>query len=214
MFNQEQAIAAWRRQMQAAGIKTPATLDELESHLRDDLEQQMKAGLGAQQAFEAAAGRMGRPEALKAEFAETRRTPKTLGKIMGWTSAALMLFIMLLSSLTFYFMEVSPGDQIVACTAVAFILAGACVWRRGARFLPVISDPFKRNLTGWGIIFFGAGSSTFLIQCVMPAFQRTIDGMLPPVALWLMVPTAWFFYLGLGLMLTGEESERRRLAVN
>ena len=30
MFDLEQAIAGWRRQMQAAGIKTPVPLEELE----------------------------------------------------------------------------------------------------------------------------------------------------------------------------------------
>jgi|SRR5437867_1623996 len=31
----EKAIAEWRRQMLAAGVKTPVPLDELGSHLRD-----------------------------------------------------------------------------------------------------------------------------------------------------------------------------------
>jgi hypothetical protein len=39
MFNLEQAISEWRRQMIAVGIKTPVPLEELESHLREDVEQ-------------------------------------------------------------------------------------------------------------------------------------------------------------------------------
>ena len=42
MFNLGQAILDRRRQMAASGIKAPDVLDELESHLRDDLEEQMK----------------------------------------------------------------------------------------------------------------------------------------------------------------------------
>jgi hypothetical protein len=38
--------------MLAAGIRTPVPLDELENHLREDVEQQMRSGLSAQQAFE------------------------------------------------------------------------------------------------------------------------------------------------------------------
>src|SRR6267154_3427870 len=53
MFDLDQAIAQWRRQMLAAGIKTPVTLDELESHLRDDVEQQVQSGWEVQPAFEA-----------------------------------------------------------------------------------------------------------------------------------------------------------------
>ncbi len=39
MFNLEQAIADWRRQMLAVGIKTPVPLEELEIHLRDEIEE-------------------------------------------------------------------------------------------------------------------------------------------------------------------------------
>jgi hypothetical protein len=42
MFNLEQSIAK-RRQMLAVGIKTPVPLDELESQLRDDVEQQVQS---------------------------------------------------------------------------------------------------------------------------------------------------------------------------
>jgi hypothetical protein len=38
MFELEQAITGWRRQMLAAGIKTPVPLEELEIHLRDEIE--------------------------------------------------------------------------------------------------------------------------------------------------------------------------------
>jgi hypothetical protein len=36
MFDLEQAIADWREQMLAAGVKTPVPLVELESHLLDE----------------------------------------------------------------------------------------------------------------------------------------------------------------------------------
>jgi len=41
MFDLEQSVSDWRRQMLAAGIRTPVPLDELETHLREDIEQQM-----------------------------------------------------------------------------------------------------------------------------------------------------------------------------
>jgi hypothetical protein len=43
MFNLEQAIATWRRQMLAAGLKSPVPLEELESHLREEMEQVARA---------------------------------------------------------------------------------------------------------------------------------------------------------------------------
>ena len=51
MFNLEQAIVEWRQRMLAAGIKTPVPLEELESHLREDVEQQMRSGFSEQEAF-------------------------------------------------------------------------------------------------------------------------------------------------------------------
>jgi hypothetical protein len=51
MFNLDQAVANWRKQMMAAGIKSAEDLDELESHLREDLEQQMHAGVTVERAF-------------------------------------------------------------------------------------------------------------------------------------------------------------------
>jgi hypothetical protein len=68
MFNFDQCIAEWRQQMIAAGIESPVPLDELESHLRDDVNEQMRLGLSAPQAFEAAVQRLGHAYALNLEF--------------------------------------------------------------------------------------------------------------------------------------------------
>ena len=51
MFDLEQAIADWRRQMLAAGIKTPVPLEELENHLREDIDRQMQSGMSAEPSF-------------------------------------------------------------------------------------------------------------------------------------------------------------------
>jgi hypothetical protein len=72
MFDLERAIAQWRRQMLAAGIKTPVPLDELESHLREDVEGQMHSGSSIEQAFETAARRIGQANLLKAEFVKAK----------------------------------------------------------------------------------------------------------------------------------------------
>jgi len=68
MFDLNEAMKEWREQMLAAGIKSPVPLEELESHLRDDLEQQMDSGKLTRQAFDSAVQRIGQPGALKNEF--------------------------------------------------------------------------------------------------------------------------------------------------
>ena len=68
MFDLELAIAEWRTQMSAAGLQTPALLDELENHLRDDVEEQMRSGTDAGEAFSTARQRLGSAVSLQAEF--------------------------------------------------------------------------------------------------------------------------------------------------
>ena len=60
--------------MLAVGIKSPAPLEELESHLRDDVEQQVLSGLCEQTAFETTVRDFGHAEILKTEFARARET--------------------------------------------------------------------------------------------------------------------------------------------
>src|SRR5215470_6560510 len=73
MFDLEKAIADWRKQIITAGLKKGEALDELEDHLRNDIQQQIQAGLTAERAFESAVERIGRAQALKTEFAKISR---------------------------------------------------------------------------------------------------------------------------------------------
>jgi hypothetical protein len=91
MFNLEQSIADWRKQMLAAGIQTPAPLDELEIHLREDIKQQVKSGLNEQKAFETAIQRIGQPNVLKNEFQKT--STLTLERIIAIVVALPTIFI-------------------------------------------------------------------------------------------------------------------------
>jgi hypothetical protein len=64
----EEKIATWRRQMAAGGINTPAVLDELESHLREELRARLSAGDLEAQAFETAVAGIGSPQVVRSEF--------------------------------------------------------------------------------------------------------------------------------------------------
>jgi hypothetical protein len=68
MFDLEKSISDWREQMLAAGIKSPVPLDELEIHLREEIERQMKSGLNGQNAFEIAVQKIGDTAMIKNEF--------------------------------------------------------------------------------------------------------------------------------------------------
>jgi hypothetical protein len=68
MFDLERSIAEWRQQMLAAGIQSPVPLEELEIHLREEIEQLEKSGVDERTAFENAVRQTGQPQSLKNEF--------------------------------------------------------------------------------------------------------------------------------------------------
>jgi hypothetical protein len=95
MFDLERAIRKWRGQVAAGGI-TPPTLDELESHLREEVDQQVGSGADAQQAFETAIQRMGAPRELRREFAKlenARQNPRRFLRRAYVVSAVLVVLI-------------------------------------------------------------------------------------------------------------------------
>ena len=65
MFNLEKAIEAWRGRMMEGGITEGEVLDELESHLRDDIEQRVRQGLSGEAAFTTAVEALGNARALQ-----------------------------------------------------------------------------------------------------------------------------------------------------
>lgn len=58
--------------MLAAGIKTPVPLEELECHLREEIEEQVQSGINEQQAFEVTVLQIGQGKELRTEFTKVR----------------------------------------------------------------------------------------------------------------------------------------------
>jgi hypothetical protein len=83
MFNLEQSIADWRKQMLAAGIQTPVPLVELEIHLREEIEWQVKSGLKEQKSFEISVQTIGQPKTLNREFKITEKNNMKKMMIIG-----------------------------------------------------------------------------------------------------------------------------------
>jgi hypothetical protein len=85
----EERIREWLRQMLAAGIKSPALLDELESHLREDLERRMQSGTSGPEAFVAAVEQLGDAAALKNEFEKSGEAKRARSGKYFWRGSAL-----------------------------------------------------------------------------------------------------------------------------
>jgi hypothetical protein len=190
MFNLEQSITEWRRQMLAAGINSPIPLDELENHLREDAALQLREGLSAEQAFDLAAKRIGQPGALKTEFKkvrnpeERRRQKKAAGIIftaiygfyglaMGW------LIVKHTSTLN----ERLSGFAALAATLLLLFAA----WKIVPRFFPVIAS--KQAQTAMGLVGGVSGMSWFLAfaYLILPRLELTPERLFVAV-LWAMIP--------------------------
>jgi hypothetical protein len=147
MFDLDRSIAGWRRQISAAGLESSESLDELESHLRDDVEARMRSGLIAEQAFAAAVREIGSARSLKYEFEKNlAKDPfkhewrARLAKIFvfGLAGSALLTGIGWLFQLPFGVeLPLSGFAFAVTCVAFAWLLLAA---RRAAAnqvFLPL-----------------------------------------------------------------------------
>ena len=157
MFNLEPSIAEWRRQMLAAGIKTPVPLEELEIHLREDVEQQMRSGLSAQQAFGIALKKIGHAPELEREFKKVSapmEMPEVI-KLVGVIFVALALFcplFMFLPCLQAH--ELSLMTRMLALAVYAITVAASVLsWRYNHKLLPVIRiQPLRRAV---GLVCYG-----------------------------------------------------------
>jgi hypothetical protein len=72
MFDLNQRIAEWRREMEKALGRPRMELDELEDHLRGHIEQLVGGGAGEAEAFQTAVARLGSASAMREEFRKTR----------------------------------------------------------------------------------------------------------------------------------------------
>jgi hypothetical protein len=153
----EKQITAWRQQMLAAGIKTPALLDELQSHLREDIERQMQSGAEAQQAFETAVQRLGQACVLKAEFAKGDKEARQ-GKVIGIACCTFAgLFSLLLTPRLLTIHEMSMAERMWGLAAVALTVLSMVSFRFSHKYLPVIRNRRVRMAVGVGCGLTGAG---------------------------------------------------------
>ncbi len=203
MFNLELSIAEWRKGMRAAGIETPAPLEELEGHLREDVEIQVRNGIDASRAFEIAVRNIGRSDSLGKEFGKIGSARRAmLRRFMDVLCIPLVASIVTLGAWTFYECEMSPLQQILGFTAIACILLTACGWRHVVRFLPVIPEKRHRNIIGicgvWGAILAWALICNFIAEHWLRGLS---DDQMVLLALWSVFPMTILTVLGMGLSL-------------
>src|SRR5262245_54973283 len=190
MFNLDHAIAEWRRQMTIAGIKSPRVLDELESHLRDDVERQTKSGTDVQQAFERAVKQIGHATALEAEFKKIGGNK--LAREQKWMRIYCTSFPIFYSLIGLYGLqriEMSFVERTLGFVAVAlsFLFIGRA--QHYHKFLPVISDKQRRQRIQIASVLSWMICGGVFMNFVLPQLSLT-EGQIVVAVLWLMMPVA------------------------
>ena len=193
MFNLEQSISAWRSQMLAAGIQSPVPLDELESHLRDDIARRMQNGAEPQTAFEAATQEIGGPVMLKKEFAKLQPTGRKLFPLFLPLFASVFSFCIACSVVfrSGNFAEMTPGQRLSSFAALASLLLlswGGWFGYRAFSFLP--TKKARGFLIGSASCLLTLWWTTFFF-IVLPRCDFTIAQLLVAI-LWGFIASSGF----------------------
>lgn len=122
MFDLNQSITEWRRQMAAGGIKSPKVLDELESHLREDVERRIQSGAPLERAFQEATRQIGAAKDLKLEFGKISLPQPRLNRTtMRLGCAGMAVFVFLVEGWTLLAFDVARVDRILGMALVSLI---------------------------------------------------------------------------------------------
>ena len=192
MFDLDKAITEWRRQMLSAGIQAPVPLEELEIHLRDEIERQMGSGLSGQEIFNSAVQKIGRAHTIQNEFKKVEATKEARHWKLVQTMFAVItvLFSLFLCSLVIFklgsFSEATSGQKISSLAAVAAFALLAWGGRLSCGIFPVIHAKRIRDaicvssgvlLMLWWIVF---------VRIILPR-QGFTTGQLLVIILWAMI---------------------------
>ena len=195
MSDLEKSIAEWRKQMLAAGIKVPAPLEELEIHLREEIERQMTTGLNPQDAFTFAVQKLGPAHSVQNEFMKVDKTRSAL----EWKLTEIGLtLVTILVPLLFggivlqraSFIDMTAAEELSSLAALAAFSLLAWSGRLGHRLLPVIQNKRIRDairfsycvpLPLWWIVF---------LNFIVPRHDFTMGEFL--------VAFAWAFFTPAG----------------
>lgn len=94
MYDLNQAVRQWKETMTRGGVQTAEDLQELESHLRDEISSLHGSGLSEEEAFLVAARRLGSPAALAAESSKTNHLGLWRYRIY-WMAGGVLLYVFL-----------------------------------------------------------------------------------------------------------------------
>ena len=205
--------------MRAAGIKTPVPLEELESHLREEIETQMRSGVPAERAFAVAVERFGDSARLHEEFEKAADPLKARRlKRMRMLLIAFALFFVIFepASLAFFSnslrdkgIDVTAGDWLLVFGASISVLLFIPAGRWVARFLPPIVSEWRMAIAVVSAAF-AAALLLRLVWSVMWTDSVLHEGI---IEYWSMSPWIGLTWCGLDWVEKCEAARRQSRTV-
>ena len=205
LVDSESAVASWRAYIVSRGSVSQADADELEDHLRTQIDDLRAAGLDADEAVLIAVKRMGRQDQIADEYARenSRRLWKQL--VMGGSSrtrrvdgGVIMIGFAVLAAVL-----AKLPDLLGASIVPAILLGGVLALATLAGFIAWCARPLRNQAVAAGI-----GFAILAVLAGAYPFEAKSDTMIVfglhvPVILWLLV----------GLVYTGAgwRSNARRM---
>jgi hypothetical protein len=209
MFDLEESIAKWRRQMRTAGLETSALLDELESHLRDDIAGQIHSGTEPARAFELAVQRLGPPGALQVEF-ETDGLP-CAAQLRKWGAiayAAEMAAYTVLQMVQLLRSRPTHQDFLLGMAGLAAtLLVTYAIWRLAPGILGGMANKRVRFFVAIAGCVSGLGWMMIFAWFILPNLVLT-PGQFAVVFLWALLPLVALPPLAVGLDQREREGAR------
>ncbi len=186
MFDLEQSIAAWRQQMLAAGIQSPEPLEELENHLREEIERQMESGLEPQKALLAAMQKIGQVQTLKAEFTKiggAKKSNRLEQKVVFVLSFCVFCVMLPLAVYILHKYDMNWGWRLAGLANIGVVVLAIVGCRQINALLPVIPDPRNRWTIGISASVTGMAGMVIFMNFILPHFSLT-EGQLFVLVLW------------------------------
>lgn len=170
MFDLNKAIGNWRTSFLQRQTCAKSDIDELESHLREEIDNLTASKLSEQEAFLVAIHRLGDPDSLAGEFAKVN-TSILWRQRLFWAGAGLLSYIVAIyiakcASTGFVLLAWFAGvkgyslgvvdviSQIVFFLTIVFVLyeIGRRKGRQGELFCEVVDNPWGKFVLFTGVL--------------------------------------------------------------
>lgn len=184
MFDLEQALSKWRQQMAADGIERSDLLDELESHLCDDVDQRLRSGLNPEEAFQLAVEELGSSKALKSEFERIgviREPAAGFRRVLLLERNIMLPIKAMVTVMLLYFFYTSYWEGVVTNTGdyvIQFARLAAWLYTGLSLALAVLLLAFRHLPLAWlrGVIFTSSLTDGLLLSslCVLTGGYESV----------------------------------------